>query len=194
MMIASKMEEVYPLKLSTVYHKIGHKKISQNQLVQTEANIIQTLDYKLNSWTVFDLACLKICHYVNQPEQVARNLLGEIFQQNIREDNVKSREEQGFKLKDICAFWCKLVFYDYNFYCEHTMLVLAQTVLSAAFDCLQLHPPSSFWSCSPIIVELCKQKLMNIAKNYKSRFPGLNNVFKFAKKEVLEAVAQVLIL
>jgi phage anti-repressor protein len=27
MMISSKMEEVYPLKLKTVYEKIGHKKI-----------------------------------------------------------------------------------------------------------------------------------------------------------------------
>jgi len=36
MLIASKMEEVYPLKMKTVYEKIGHKKLPMKDLVETE--------------------------------------------------------------------------------------------------------------------------------------------------------------
>lgn len=60
MLIASKMEEVYPLKIKTVYEKIAHKKLPLAELVQTEERIMRMLDYKLNSWTFFDLAMLKI--------------------------------------------------------------------------------------------------------------------------------------
>lgn len=34
MLIATKMDEVYPLKIKTVYEKIVHKKIDRNQLVE----------------------------------------------------------------------------------------------------------------------------------------------------------------
>jgi hypothetical protein len=35
MLLASKMEEVYPLKMKTVYEKIGHCKLPMGELVQT---------------------------------------------------------------------------------------------------------------------------------------------------------------
>jgi hypothetical protein len=33
MYIASKMDEIYPLKIKTIYEKIVHKKISKNALI-----------------------------------------------------------------------------------------------------------------------------------------------------------------
>jgi hypothetical protein len=39
MMIASKMEEVYPLKLQTVYEKIAHKKMSERDLTNCEHRV-----------------------------------------------------------------------------------------------------------------------------------------------------------
>jgi len=35
MLLASKMEEVYPLKMKTVYEKIGHCKLPMHELVAT---------------------------------------------------------------------------------------------------------------------------------------------------------------
>jgi hypothetical protein len=63
MLIASKMNEVYPLKIKTVYEKIGHRKLPIEDLVALEENIMRKLEYKLNSWTFFDLAMLKLSEY-----------------------------------------------------------------------------------------------------------------------------------
>lgn len=60
MFIATKMEEIYPLKIKTVYEKIVHKKIDRDSLVNMEMQIFDVLDHKVNSWTFFDLAILKI--------------------------------------------------------------------------------------------------------------------------------------
>ena len=68
MLVASKMNEVFPLKLKTVYEKIAHKKIPMEDLVEMEERITKNLDFKLNSWTFFDLAMLKITHYFNAVE------------------------------------------------------------------------------------------------------------------------------
>lgn len=45
MLIASKMEEVYPLKVKTVFDKIAHKKIPMKELIQMEAKISQVLNF-----------------------------------------------------------------------------------------------------------------------------------------------------
>ena len=60
MLIATKMEEVYPLKIKTVYDKIVHKKIDKREIVETEANIAGKLNFILNVWSFYDLALLKL--------------------------------------------------------------------------------------------------------------------------------------
>ena len=45
MFIASKYEEIFPIKLRTVFNKIGHQKISMDSLKQKEALICTTLNY-----------------------------------------------------------------------------------------------------------------------------------------------------
>ena len=48
MLVASKIHEVFPLRIGMVYEKIGHRKISMNKLISTEADLMNTLDYQLN--------------------------------------------------------------------------------------------------------------------------------------------------
>ena len=40
MFIASKYEEIYPIKLSVVYEKIGHRKLSKDEIKAKEADIV----------------------------------------------------------------------------------------------------------------------------------------------------------
>ena len=66
MLIASKMEEIYPLKIKTVYDKIAHKKIPMSELINMEAKILQVLGFELTTFTVYDLACLMIVEYLSK--------------------------------------------------------------------------------------------------------------------------------
>ena len=54
MYIASKFEEIYALKFSTVYEKIAHKKLSKNEIIEKEAKILKALDFKLCIATPFN--------------------------------------------------------------------------------------------------------------------------------------------
>ena len=45
MLLATKMEEVYPLKIKTVFEKIAHKKIPMAELVEMERKIVETLNF-----------------------------------------------------------------------------------------------------------------------------------------------------
>ena len=60
MLIATKMDEVYPLKIKTVYDKIVHKKIDKKEIVDMEARIANKLNFVLNVWSFYDLALLKL--------------------------------------------------------------------------------------------------------------------------------------
>ena len=45
MLLATKMEEVYPLKIKTVFEKIAHKKIPMAELVEMERKIVEALNF-----------------------------------------------------------------------------------------------------------------------------------------------------
>jgi len=60
MLIATKMDEVYPLKVKTVYDKIVHKKIDKKDIIAMEARMTDKMDFVLNVWSFYDLALFKL--------------------------------------------------------------------------------------------------------------------------------------
>ena len=81
------MEEVYPLKIRTVFEKIAHKKLALEELIETEGRIMKVLDYKLNTWSFFDLAMLKISLFANQSEGERKYLKEIDFNQRSTNNN-----------------------------------------------------------------------------------------------------------
>ena len=54
MFVASKFEDIYPLKMKTVYEKIAHKKLEIEKIKSLELEIMKTINYKIHSPTVLD--------------------------------------------------------------------------------------------------------------------------------------------
>ena len=54
MFIASKFEDIYPLKMKTIHEKIAHKKLEMNSIKKLELDILKTIDYKIHAPTVLD--------------------------------------------------------------------------------------------------------------------------------------------
>lgn len=54
MFIASKFEDIHPLKMKTVHEKIAHKKLSIEDIKGVEMKIMSTLAYKINAPTCLD--------------------------------------------------------------------------------------------------------------------------------------------
>ena len=54
MFLASKFEDIYPLKMKTVYEKIAHKKLEIERIKELELDIMKVIDYKIHAPTVLD--------------------------------------------------------------------------------------------------------------------------------------------
>lgn len=51
--MASKVEEIYPVKMKVLVEKVGHNKFSEFDIIEMEAKILRKLDYKIvNTLTV----------------------------------------------------------------------------------------------------------------------------------------------
>lgn len=54
MFIASKFEDIQPLKMKTVHEKIAHKKLTIDEIKGLEMKVMATLEYKINAPTCLD--------------------------------------------------------------------------------------------------------------------------------------------
>lgn len=54
MFIASKYEDIIPLKMRVVYEKIAHKKLSVERIRNMEMDIMKTINYKISAPTTLD--------------------------------------------------------------------------------------------------------------------------------------------
>lgn len=58
MLLSSKANEMFPLNLNTAFEKIAHRKIPLSKLQYNEADIMNTLNFKLTEWTFYDIAAM----------------------------------------------------------------------------------------------------------------------------------------
>lgn len=54
MFVASKYEDIYPLKMKMVYEKIAHQKLAIEDIKSLELDILQVINYQIPAPTVLD--------------------------------------------------------------------------------------------------------------------------------------------
>ena len=54
MFVASKFEDIYPLRMKTVHEKIAHKKLDIEKIKSVELDIMKAISYKIHAPTVLD--------------------------------------------------------------------------------------------------------------------------------------------
>lgn len=108
MFVATKMEEVYPLKIKTIFDKIAHKKIPISDLVAMEKKIVEALDFCLTSSTFFDLAMTRIVKELSHRGEYSTDLIKD--------------------MEDVCSCLAKFMAYNYTLICSFPKEVLADTL------------------------------------------------------------------
>jgi len=53
--IASKFEELSPIRLNLVYEKIGHCKLSKDEIKEMEREVLEKIGFDLVGGTLFDI-------------------------------------------------------------------------------------------------------------------------------------------
>lgn len=110
MLVATKMDEVYPLKIKTVYDKIVHKKIDKKEIINVEARIAEKMDFVLNVWSFYDLAIFKL-----------------------HESCQAKNDEMVKDIEELCGVIGKFVMFNYELYGHYSISVLSDALLKAAY-------------------------------------------------------------
>jgi hypothetical protein len=122
--------------------------------------MFEVLGYKVNSWTFFDLACLKLADEYQSQVSDLRD-----------------------KMEDIISFISKVIMYDYEIYTRYDQETLARVVLRIAARIFHLAVKSESES-----VKICFDDVTSLYKNFKVTYKGLTNIFKFSDERIINLV------
>lgn len=169
--MASKLEEVYPLKLKTVYEKIAHRKLNADVIRQKESEFLEAFNFNVVGATLYD--AITVCLYIVDNEL---HLPAKAFSQ----------------LEQLCVYLAKASSYDYKLLSEWNKLVVAASVLLLGFKMFeQLH--RTFSADETILrvyrllaidskhVEDCSAYVLKLVRNFDRVYPNLANLKKFGR-------------
>jgi len=169
MFIASKFEEIYPIRLSVLHEKIGHKKISTEEIMNKEGEMLKVLGFNLVFAPAYDF------------------MTNVLTQLNLEET---INEELNAYLQKVCLYLAKANLYDYDLTNQYNNSQLAASTLFVAFKVIE-QLDSSFPLITMIgkvreILEvddetlyLCASKILALAKNFDKIYPNFKNLKKF---------------
>lgn len=116
MFISNKYEEIYPLKLHTLYDKIAHRKLTPDQIKNRERDILDALDYNVLNPTAFEFLTTAFQH-LNLKEIV----------------NLKTFEY----LEKVCIYLLKMMMHDYSIVAQQSEHELAGACIFVAFKIVE---------------------------------------------------------
>ncbi|KAL4466692.1 hypothetical protein ABPG72_009498 [Tetrahymena utriculariae] len=183
MFIASKYEEIIPFSLQKIYEKIGHEKISMNQLKQTEAEILNTLGFNVSFPTLDILSNLMIKYLDSQ----------DFF------SNYSPQSKDFFK--SLNSYMFKLATLDYELMSTYNYKILAVSSVFVSIQVMQQFFPNfnQFQFVLPLLdliglnydqIIQPSTKLLTLAKSYDKSFSNLKNLKKYNLEDINKKTAQ----
>lgn len=169
MFIANKYEEIYPLKLKTIYEKIAHKKLSIEQIKNKEIEILQALNYNLNTTTTYEYMTLAL----NSLE------LKQII-------NHKTFEY----LEKVSLYLLKMMMHENSLLVKQKKHELAASIIFVTFKIIEQLDSDfpveakakeirEFLQVNEDIFYETASRVLNFAKNFEKIYPNFENLKKF---------------
>ncbi|EGR31142.1 n-terminal domain protein [Ichthyophthirius multifiliis] len=167
--IASKYEEIYPITLKVIDEKISHKKISEQQIKNMEADILITLNFNLFGTSPYEIS-MQTLTFLNY------------------QDRLSNQEFQY--VHKICSYLSKMILYDYENIKMASYSTIAASVLYIIFKIIQqinLNFSAEENIQQVLSVLQIEQKLiiqlsiiiLDLAKKFDIYYPQFQNLKKF---------------
>jgi hypothetical protein len=115
--VATKIEEVYPIKLRTVEEKIAHKKLSEREILDKENDILKAMSFNVLGESIFDIACLLMCRLASSS--------------SVRDVGVRFTDKKLNDLEESLAHVAKVVLFNYSILSNYPKNVIATCLLTA---------------------------------------------------------------
>ena len=187
MFIASKYEDIYPLKMKMVFEKIAHKKLSIERIKTLELDILKTIKYKIPAPTVLDFLKIYLKEVLGISHQGNTSLKKE--DKDKIPTNSDSPEGLNLLIYKMSMYLGKMSMHHYELSGKKPSLVGVGAIYVALKICELLKKTSLITnhivtklvavaqSAESDIIET-SQKVLSLAQNFDKEFPGLENLKK----------------
>jgi len=167
MLLASKMEEIIPFKVSTVVDKMTHGKMLAKEVVRCEENILKTMDFELLSspslFVFIEMLVVKLNFHTTP------------FFKDIMK---------------VVTYISKMIMHDYSILTKYPMKYLASSCLYISFKIIEqvnrdfktkvyVEKLKIALSLNEQIFYHVSETMLNLAKNFEKSFPFAKNLLKF---------------
>lgn len=209
MFIASKYQDIYPLRLKIVKDKIAHNKLSCQEIKDKEDEITRYLDYNIGLPTMWDFINLYLeeIFYINcNKHHIKNQILLDTYYKNImtEEDeqlanviNKKYTKNMLNLLKYVCVYLAKMNCHDYQLMQKKHSLLAASTIFVAIKICEQINKEeyindyfteklNEISNNSENDIIKTAQKILYNAQNFDTKFNGLENLKKVHFNAIIE--------
>ena len=209
MFIASKYQDIYPLRLKIVQDKIAHNKLTCKEIINKEDEITRYLNYNIGLPTMWDFINLFIeeIFYINcNKHQIKNQILLDTYYHDIITDeddelgiiiNQKFTKNMLNLLKYVCIYLAKMNCHDYKLMQKKNSLLAASTIYVAIKICEQINKEeyindyfteslNKVSSCNEHEIIKTAQKILYNAQNFDSIFNGLENLKKVHFNAIIE--------
>lgn len=145
MFIASKYEDIQPLKMKMVYEKIAHKKLAVERIKQMELDILQVIHYRIPAPTILDFLKVYLKQILNIGHQGNTSLRRE--ERDALPTN--SESEAGLKLlmQKMALYLGKISMHDYELSGRKPSLLAIGCLYVALKICEQLKKKTYIQTC-----------------------------------------------
>jgi hypothetical protein len=209
MFIASKFQDIYPLRLKTVHEKIAHRKLSTQDIKGKEEEITKSLNYIIGKASQWEFTCNfieDIFYNSNNNFYITDKTLCETLPELKKGASGSNSPKNGEKnysmnminlLKHVAIYLAKMNCHDIQLVNKKPSLLAAGTVFVAMKICEQINKEDyvndaftkklvdiSRKSENEIIK--CAQKILNNAQNFDTIFNGLENLKRIHFNAIIE--------
>ena len=209
MFIASKYQDIYPLRLKIVQDKIAHNKLSCEEIKNKEDEMMRYLNYNIGLPTMWDFITvfMEEIFYVNCNHHHIKNkvLLDNYYEDKLSEEDVelgnlinkKYTKNMLNLLKYVCVYLGKMNCHDYNLMQKKPSLLAASTIFVAIKICEQINKEeyindyfteklNDISNNSENDIIKTAQKILYNAQNFDTKFSGLDNLKKVHFNAIIE--------
>ena len=200
MFIASKYQDIYPLRLKVIQEKIAHGKLSCEEIKKKEEEFMKFLDYTFgfpSIWDFINLYIEEIFFVENNNYHINSKILLEYTFEERKEKNKDLcvlvnklyTENMVNLLKCVSLYLAKMNCHDYILMQKKKSLIAASTIFVGMKICEQINKEQYFneyflrrliWISQKNENEIIKyaQRILNNAQNFESVFGNLENLKK----------------
>ena len=209
MFIASKYQDIYPLRLKIVQDKIAHNKLSCQEIKDKEDEIMRYLDYNIGLPTMWDFinVFLEEIFYINCNHHYikSKTLLENYYNEKVDENDIQLGNVINKKytnnmlnlLKYVCIYLGKMNCHDYALMQKKPSLLAASTIFVAIKICEQINKEeyindyftdklNDISNNSESDIIKVAQKILYNAQNFDTKFNGLDNLKKVHFNAIIE--------